>query len=716
MKPERRQRQREVAQKILESLSPGIDSPKSLTPESLKERVKHIRQNARENNDALVHELLATLERFPNLKIYLARSAEDALQTITDLAGEDRRVITNNSSVVTQELRPDLIRAGFKVENAYTQEHHLVERIFKDYWDLPSLEDQGFYPAFEIAERYAGLPEGERVRGLALLGVNAVSAADGATFFMEHFTNIGYAIGNVSKVVLVVGLDKIVETREQAFLQTMAMGVFGFESILLALKGQEDPKPAEGESIHSVNGRERELHLLLLDNGRRDLLAGPYSDLFLCIGCRACNKHCPIRHAFADAEPLWTPVNYLKKAIAPERVGVDAFDCLHCEACAIECPVGIDLPTLIWRAGVEQTVKTGVSISRRLLGRPELLARTGTTTAPVSNWLMATSLVRIPMEAVIGIDRRASLPRFHARTLRHRLRGRMESSDGMGSPGCVASRLNRKSKTNGTDRPPQERRQESNLQVEEARILEKKVAYFHGCFANYYDPHLGEATLDVLHMNAVEVAIPDQACCGLPMMGKGADHRVNRIMKANAASLAEWISQGFTVVSTCASCGFFLKHHYPMLLRSKEARKVSENVIHVTDYLLRLHWLGELATEFVPMNEQVFYHTPCHLRALQAEQGAASFARDLLQLIPGVAIAEVSEECCGMAGSYGFQKSHYALSQDIAGRLIGRIVEASVDRIVDDCGACGLQIKACTGRRPDHPMILLHEAYGLGAL
>ena len=109
------------------------------------------------------------------------------------------------------------------------------------------------------------------------------------------------------------------------------------------------------------------------------------------------------------------------------------------------------------------------------------------------------------------------------------------------------------------------------------------------------------------------------------------------------------------------------------------------------------------------MHQTVFYHTPCHLRVQQINSPTVK----LLRLIPGITVEKISEECCGQSGAYGYEKVNYELSKTIASKLIREIEENPTDRIVDDCGGCRLQIEAGTGRKVDHPVILVKEAYGL---
>lgn len=240
-------------------------------------------------------------------------------------------------------------------------------------------------------------------------------------------------------------------------------------------------------------------------------------------------------------------------------------------------------------------------------------------------------------------------------------------------------------------------------------IANKKVAYYSGCFANYYYPQAGEATIKVLHKNGIEVIVPDQVCCGLPMIAKGNTKGAYKNMAFNTKVLSRLVSDGYALITTCSSCSLFLKQDYPRLLGSEPAKQVSQNMYHITEYLLKLHEIGQLNTDFQPISQTVFYHTPCHLRAQEIDSPTVR----LLQLIVGITIKKISEECCGMGGAYGYEKVNYELSKEIAGKLYSEIEENPTDRIVTDCGGCRLQIEAGTGLKVDHPMILLKEAYGL---
>jgi Fe-S oxidoreductase len=84
----------------------------------------------------------------------------------------------------------------------------------------------------------------------------------------------------------------------------------------------------------------------------------------------------------------------------------------------MECPLDIYLPHLMWEAKIEYSSKNGRSFYHKIIGEPELLAKAGTAFALLANPMMRTKLVRVPMEAVTGIDRKTTLPIFHFETFR----------------------------------------------------------------------------------------------------------------------------------------------------------------------------------------------------------------------------------------------------------------------------------------------------------
>ncbi len=244
----------------------------------------------------------------------------------------------------------------------------------------------------------------------------------------------------------------------------------------------------------------------------------------------------------------------------------------------------------------------------------------------------------------------------------------------------------------------------------EINIYNKKVAFYTGCFTNYYYPEVGEATVKVLQKHGIEIIVPDQVCCALPMIAKGNIKGAYKNIQYNTDVLGGLVSDGYVITATCSSCSLMIKRDYPLLLGNDAAKLVSENLFHITEYLLRLHEEGLLNTDdFYPVKKSVYYHTPCHLRA----QGVENPTVKLLELIPGITIKHIGNECCGMGGAYGYEKKNFKLAKEIAARLYSEMKNNPTDLAVTDCGGCKLQMEAGTDIEVVHPIILLRQACGL---
>jgi Fe-S oxidoreductase len=234
-----------------------------------------------------------------------------------------------------------------------------------------------------------------------------------------------------------------------------------------------------------------------------------------------------------------------------------------------------------------------------------------------------------------------------------------------------------------------------------------KVIYFTGCFANYYQPDTGKALVAVMEKNGIEVIVPEQKCCGMPMMANGNRQGAKRNFDFIAQSLARAAAPGYDVVTTCPSCTMMLRKDGPAFFDSADARFIAAHVYDAGQYLLTLRQQGRLNLDFGRMPLRVFYHNPCHLKV----QNITATAPALLQLIPGLQLAGTNTSCCGMGGSYGLKTTNYERSRDIAGKVWSEVKSTGADVVATECGGCGLQIEAGTGMKILHPLVILQRAH-----
>lgn len=389
--------------------------------EDIKLRLKQIRDFASVNNSSLLGALQKKLHQFEDLHIFLADTAPTALDYIKRIAGDIENISINRSSSVAHELKPGLAKLGFSCIDSYFNEFKSFENKVQDYWQLATIKPEELFGSFDITTKMSVLTSSSNEQHkaknyIALLGVNAASAEEGTLFFMQHLSNISKDLEQARKVILVIGIEKIVGNNEDAIFLTKCMGMFGIQGILLDLLPQKNEYHLIENLPASVNQRDRELHIILLDNGRKTLLESPYRDLFLCIGCRACLKKCPISKSMRGEGAVWSPVNYLKLFKHGEIKTIDL--CLHCEGCRLQCPLDIDIPQLMWKAKRNHLAKHRRRLPSMLLDNPEFLAKVGTAFSPISNILLNNTIIRTIMEKTIGIHKKGRMPTFRRQTFR----------------------------------------------------------------------------------------------------------------------------------------------------------------------------------------------------------------------------------------------------------------------------------------------------------
>jgi glycerol-3-phosphate dehydrogenase subunit C len=391
-----------------------------------------------------------------------------------------------------------------------------------------------------------------------------------------------------------------------------------------------------------------------------------------CVKCTICETFCPV----SNVTPLFPGPKYVGPQAERFRVdGEPSFDasldyCSGCGICTQVCPQGVHIAEINTQARAELKATKGVPLRDRILARPTLAGRLGTPVAPLANLTLRTRLVRLLAERTIGIHHKAPVPRFAGRTFQRWARRHAA--------------------------PP----------------LARRVAFFHGCGTNYYEPRLGEMTVALLEHNGIRVDVPKQDCCGLPLQSNGLFDDARGYVLRLAQRLAPYARDGVDIVGPSTSCTLMLKREALEILGldgDPDLRAVSERVFDICEYLLRLHENGELARGFRPLPETVLYHAPCQ----QQGHGVGKPALDLMALIPDLRVVESEANCCGVAGTYGLKREKYDIAMKVGAGLFAQIRTSGAEESVCDSETCRWQIEHATGVKSVHPIELLHRAYGL---
>ena len=653
--------------RVAERLTSPRQAAPPLDEEALCDRLRAIRTDTAEHLDELLGQLTSTLQERYGVTSLEATTAQEAADEITRLTSPSRRVLVNRSATVA-ELRPHLKARGLEVVDTYDEQLVRPEQGVERYWQLAPPSAEVAWEAFRPQSIHSSA---QRSADVGVLGVNAIAAKDGTVFFVQHLSNISEILGRAGKVVLVVGVERVVRDWDAAAFVARAQARYGTLSVALGVPHRGSSKgeiPARRPLTFSSPAPDvacTPAHVILLDNGRRSWLNDSrYRDLFLCIGCQSCLLECPTQPYYGK-ETGWTPRDYLMAFLRDDNPSLR--ECITCGRCGARCPLDIDLPAMISEAKAEAGATRWQDQFYCNIG---LLFQASSLAAPLSNWLFNWPLARLPMEWVADMDRERKLPPFHRNTF---LR--------------------------------QYRRRSTNLPTSQST---NTVVYYPGCYANFADPELGWAVVGILERNGFQVLVPKHLCCGVACFPYGAKELAQRYAHRSLKVFGPLAREGYTILVSCPSCGTALEHDLPYLLpESDDAQLIAEQTQDVSDFLWTLHQQGEMNTDFDPLNLRVGYHTPCHLRV--RDLGPENLK--LLGLIPGMEPVNADRGCCGMAGSFGMRRAHREESREIGRYLFQELQLPDYDLGITNCAGCEMQMRAGSGQDVIHPLKLLWRAY-----
>jgi Fe-S oxidoreductase len=225
----------------------------------------------------------------------------------------------------------------------------------------------------------------------------------------------------------------------------------------------------------------------------------------------------------------------------------------------------------------------------------------------------------------------------------------------------------------------------------------KQVVLFVDTFMNYNYPSIGIAATQVLRAAGCEVLAPQRPCCGRPYISKGLLEKAHELAKQNVALLAPYAQQGVPIVGTEPSCLLTLRDEYlDFLPNDEDAKLVASKAMLLEEFLTS----SSSRLQFNDMKKNVLIHGHCHQKSALGMGPVMS----ALTLNPAFTVSESGAGCCGMAGSFGFEREHYELSMKVGeDRLFPKVRAQSPDTEIAVSGvSCRQQIEHGTGRKARH--------------
>jgi FAD/FMN-containing dehydrogenase/Fe-S oxidoreductase len=357
--------------------------------------------------------------------------------------------------------------------------------------------------------------------------------------------------------------------------------------------------------------------------------------------------------------------------------------CLECRACKSECPVGVDVARFKseFLAGYWQ--RHGMPLRTRMVGHARTLAEWGSRVAPLANAVARSAPARWLNERLFDLDRRRTPPAWAAEPFAGQFARRRPATAQL------------ESRTASTRPRPGSGRE---------------VVLFMDTFTNFYHPDIGTAACDVLEAAGATVRLAAHGCCGRPLISQGLLGDARDLAAANADALFDAASRGEPIVFLEPSCLSAIREDAPSLLRGdlqRRASLVSRASVLFEEFLESQLSRGALSLALQPRPSTVLFHGHCH----QKSMGLAKPAQALLSRIPSATVTDLDAGCCGMAGSFGYGRGHYEVSQAIGERTLLPAARAMKpgDVLVAAGTSCREQVAHFTGVRAVHPAVLLRS-------
>lgn len=404
--------------------------------------------------------------------------------------------------------------------------------------------------------------------------------------------------------------------------------------------------------------------------GDLQLLNISENDLEKCLKCSICTVYCPVsavttaypgpKHAGPDGERY-----RLKDAKFFDEKALKY--CINCKKCEIVCPQNVKVGDIIQAARIKYSTHSPL-LRDRMLANTDFVGSMATIAAPIVNLSLGLSPAKVVMDKVLAIDKHRTFPSYSSQKFETWFKRKAAATQDK---------------------------------------YEHHVSYFHGCYVNYNFPQLGKDLVKVMNAIGYGVHLLDkEKCCGVALIANGMPKQAKRQGEVNMVSMKKSVSEGRPVLTTSSTCTFTMRDEYEHLLHIDNS-EVKDNLSLATRFIYRLVNDGKVKLVFrKDYKKRIAYHTACHMEKL----GWGVYSTELIKMIPGVDFVMLDPMCCGIAGTYGFKKENYAISQAIGASLFKQIEDAKVDLVATDCETCKWQIEMSTSLKVQNPISILADA------
>ena len=399
---------------------------------------------------------------------------------------------------------------------------------------------------------------------------------------------------------------------------------------------------------------------------------------------------CPSYRVTRDEKHLTRGrANTLRLALSGQMPGIKAEDaftsdavkdaldlCVGCKGCKRDCPTGVDMAKMKIEFLHHYKGRHGYTLKDKLVAHLPDYAPWASRLAPLLNLRDRIPGLAALSEKMMGLSAKRTLPQWKTATF-------------FNSAASSASR-------------------------EEVLASSQPVVLFVDTFNGYFESGNASSALKVLqaagytvHVATKTVADGKSLCCGRTFLASGMVDKAKAKAGELVAALMPFAEKGIPIVGLEPSCLLTMRDEMLVMGLGEAAQTIAGQALLLEEFLAREAAAGKLEAlkaRLMPVSQPILLHGHCHQKAF----GAVSPILDVLKLIPGAKPELIESSCCGMAGSFGYEASHYEVSMQMAELSLLPAVRQQPDAIVvADGTSCRHQIRDGAQREAVHVAVLL---------
>ncbi len=353
--------------------------------------------------------------------------------------------------------------------------------------------------------------------------------------------------------------------------------------------------------------------------------------------------------------------------------------CLSCKACKSECPSGVDITKYKAEFLQHYYESNGIPLRTWMVANFAAINKIGSFIPRLFNFIISNNLTSNFINRLSGLAKKRGIPKISSHNLKTWIK--------------------------------------KNQQEVNSYKIKGEVYLFVDEFTNYNDTEIGIKAIKFLTQLGYKIHFTKHAVSGRTFLSKGLLVKSKKLATKNVEFFSELVSEKVPLIGIEPSCILTFRDEYTDLvdenLRS-DAIKLSKNCLLFEEFILQEVEKGNInSSDFSSETMEIKLHGHCHQKVL----ASINPTLHMLSLPTNYTVTEIKSGCCGMAGSFGYEKEHYELSMKVGELVLFPDIRSSKPEVIISAPgtSCRHQIKDGTGVNAYHPVEIMFDALNIQA-